>query len=450
MPDRQLFGTDGIRGVAGQYPLDEATVYAAGRALGLCLKGESAARGLPALLGEDPRESSRWIAETFAGGLLEEGIRPRSAGVITTPGIAYLTRSQQFAAGVMISASHNPYSDNGIKVFAHSGYKLPDEQEHKVEQGIFRLAGGEARRARLEAEDSLRRDYLDFLAALLPKGMSLGGMKMVLDCAHGSASRLAPELFERLGARVHVLHAEPDGRNINRDCGSLYPAALQARVPEAGADLGVAFDGDGDRTMLVTASGRLVDGDGVLLLAARHLKPKGRLKNDLVVATIMSNLGLEHALAREGVRMIRAPVGDKYVLEEMLRSGATLGGEQSGHVIFLGDHTTGDGLLTAVRVAGIMVERGRPLAELLEGLAVYPQVIRNVRVREKPPLEGLFEVSAAIRAAEERLGNSGRVIVRYSGTEPLARIMVEGEDPLAVEEQASAIAESFQRALGVR
>jgi phosphoglucosamine mutase len=448
MTDKKLFGTDGIRGVAGEYPLDAGTVFFAGRALARCLK-DGATR---VLIGEDTRESSRWIAETFAGGLAAEGIETHSAGVITTPGVAYLARTDGFAAGVMISASHNPYQDNGIKVFAHSGYKLPDELERKVEQNIFAFAeasgSGPVSPVSLRAEESFPHRYLDFLAGLLPPGFHMKGMKVVLDCAHGSASAMAPELFRRLGAKVTVLNADPDGRNINLNCGSLHIEELQKRLPEERADLGVAFDGDADRSLFVTASGAAVNGDAVLLLAARRMKAEGRLKNGLVVATIMSNLGLQTALAREGITMTRTPVGDKYVLEEMLRSGANLGGEQSGHVIFSDDQTTGDGMLTALRVAETMIQSGRSLAELVDGMPVFPQVIRNVPVRQKLPLETLLEVSEAIKRSQEQLGESGRVIVRYSGTETLARIMVEAEDPGAVDRHIESIAAAFARDLG--
>jgi phosphoglucosamine mutase len=411
---------------------------------------------LRVLLGEDTRESSRWIAEQLAGGLAREGVASVSAGVITTPGLAYLSRINGFSAGVMISASHNPYRDNGIKVFAHSGYKLPDEGELEVEENLFRLlespgdSGAEfaAAGSPLQPDESLRARYEDFLCALLPEGMDFRGLRIALDCANGAASAVAPELFARLGAQVIAINASPDGRNINLDCGSLYPEQLQARVPAEQADLGMAFDGDADRALFVTSQGRLVDGDGVLFVAARHMAAQHRLRNQLVVGTVMANLGLEVALQRDGIRLLRTPVGDKYVLEEMLRRNSNLGGEQSGHIIFSDDHTTGDGLLTALRLLEIVKTTGRPLHDLVSELSVFPQLLLNVRVREKVPVEQLPEVAAAIRAAEQHFGAEGRVIVRYSGTERLARVMVEGRERGQVERHAGQIAAAFRVSIG--
>jgi len=454
MKQTQLFGTDGIRGSAGEYPLDRRTVLLTGRALGQFLRRSHAE--LRVLLGEDTRESSRWIAEQLAGGLAHEGVASVSAGVITTPGLAYLARINGFSAGVMISASHNSYRDNGIKVFAHSGYKLPDEGELEVEENLFRLlesAGdphGESAAAgsRLQPDKSLRAHYEDFLCALLPEGMDFRGLRIALDCANGAASAIAPELFARLGARVTAIHASPDGRNINLDCGSLHPEQLQARVPAEQADMGIAFDGDADRALFVTSQGRLVDGDGVLFVAARHMAAQHRLRNCLVVGTVMANLGLEVALERDGIRLLRTPVGDKYVLEEMLRRNSNLGGEQCGHIIFSDDHTTGDGLLTALRLLEIVKATGRPLHDLVSELRVYPQLLVNVQVREKVPVEQLPEVGAAIRAAEQHFGTEGRVIVRYSGTERLARVMVEGRELEQVERHAGQIAAAFRSSIG--
>ncbi len=450
MAERKLFGTDGIRGVAGEYPLDMRTVYLAGRALGIGLrKVSTAGEAVQVLLGEDTRESSHWIAETFAGGLADEGVDAHSAGVITTPGVAYLARTDRCNAGVMISASHNPYQDNGIKVFAHSGYKLPDDLEHQVEQTLFEIADklppGTEGRIPLRGEDSLRRRYLDFLAGLLPKSDSFRGLKIVMDCANGAASAMAPELFRRLGAEVVSLSAEPDGRNINLRCGSLHMENLQAAVHTEKAHIGVAFDGDADRALFVTADGALVNGDGVMLMAARHLKAQNRLGGSQVIGTIMSNLGLELALASEGLKLARTPVGDKYVLEEMLRTGAKLGGEQSGHVIFRDDHTTGDGLLTALRVTQIVAETGRSLADLVSGMTACPQVIQNLKVSSKPPLDTLPTVTQAIQKSQQELGTRGRVIVRYSGTENLVRIMVEAENAADVDRHVAAIASAFEK-----
>lgn len=446
---RQLFGTDGIRGIAGEYPLDRATVFSLGRAL-----GELAARQAPQpeiLLGIDTRESGPWLARQVAGGLAEHGVRVRFAGVITTPGVAYLTRTEAFVAGVMISASHNPYQDNGIKVFTHSGYKLDDQQEHKLEQRIFAglAARGEPAAHSLRPDTSLAVRYLDYLAATLPGAVQ--GTSMVVDCANGAASELAPRLFERLGAAVEAVANTPDGRNINLDCGALYSERVRQRVLACGADLGVAFDGDADRAVFVSRTGRLVDGDGVLLMAARWLLRQGRLPGPggepLVVATVMSNLGLEQALQARGIRLLRAPVGDRYVLEGMLRTGAALGGEPSGHVIFRDYATTGDGLLTALRLLEIMRESGADLDELVAELKVYPQELLNVRVAQRKPLAELPAVAAAIDAAQMALGASGRVVVRFSGTEPVARVMVEGPDRESVRAHTRRIAEAIQREL---
>ncbi len=426
---KQLFGTDGIRGVAGRYPLDPKTVHAFGIALAAAARHHSAQPEI--VIGMDTRESGSWIAEEVAGGLERGGVRTRLAGVITTPGIAYLTRSDEFVAGAMISASHNPYEDNGIKVFGHSGFKLPDREEHAVEQEIFRLleTGVQPQPLRLTVDEGLDERYLEYLLSTTP--VSFNGLKIVADCGNGAAYRLAPELFRRKGADVRAVSCEPNGRNINLGCGALYVDALRDAVLEHGADAGVAFDGDADRAIFVAGSGKIVDGDAVLLIAARALKAAGHLAGDVVVSTVMSNLGLENALARDGIRMLRTPVGDKYVLEEMVRVGAALGGEQSGHVIFREYATTGDGLLTALRIFEISKRAGEGLDALTRDLEIYPQRLYNVRVREKKPL-------------------TGRVLVRFSGTEPLVRVMVEAPDLAQVEEYGQRIARAIEREIGVK
>lgn len=443
---KQLFGTDGIRGVAGEYPLDAATVHALGIALGKDARRHGDSPEI--VVGMDTRESGPWIAQQVAGGLRKQGVRTRFAGVITTPGIAYLTSSEDFVAGVMISASHNPYQDNGIKVFGHSGYKLPDEEEHFVEEEIFRLleTGVEPEGAAIECDESLDRKYLDHLISTVQARFD--GMKLVIDAGNGAAYRLAPELLRALGAGVDAVSVAPDGRNINLGCGALHVEGLARDVIRTGAGAGVAFDGDADRAIFVSGSGKVVDGDHVLLLAARYLKAAGRLNNSTVVATVMSNLGLEKALEREGIRLLRTPVGDKYVLEEMLRSGAVVGGEQSGHVIFTDYATTGDGLLTAVRVFEICARTGRSLDELTADLEIFPQKLVNVRVREKKPLEAMPAVKQEIAEAERRLAGSGRVLVRYSGTEPLIRVMVEAQSSAHVEEFCQTIAGAIRREAG--
>ncbi len=442
---RQLFGTDGVRGVAGEYPLDPKTVYALGAAL-----GDVAGRLTPdpqVVIGMDTRESGPAIAAQVAGGLARRGATVHFAGITTTPGVAYLTRTGPFVAGVMISASHNPYRDNGIKVFGHSGYKLPDAEEHAIEQEIFALleSGLEPIPCELKQEPDLDSLYVDSLASTIARPLT--GLHMVIDCGNGAASGIAPDLFKRLGTRVETVCADPDGRNINLGCGALHVDKLRERVVAAQADLGVAFDGDADRAIFVSSTGKKVDGDAVLLMAGRRLHDLRRLPGDTVVATVMSNLGLERALAGYGIRMLRTPVGDKYVLEEMLRTGAALGGEQSGHVIFLDYATTGDGILTALRVAEIMRESGAGLDELTRELQIYPQLLVNVKVRTRRPLDQMPAVTEEIRAAESAFGDAGRVLVRFSGTEPLARVMVEGPELKQVEQFATRIARAIEREL---
>jgi phosphoglucosamine mutase len=443
---KQLFGTDGIRGVAGEYPLDPATVYAFGLALGY--DAASAQPSPEIVIGADTRESGSWIAEMVAGGLIETGARVRYAGVITTPGVAYLTRTGPFLAGVMISASHNPYQDNGIKVFAHNGFKLPDEEEHIVEQAILRLreAGVTPLPARLAVDGACDRQYLDYLASLAT--VRLDGVKLAMDCGNGASYKLAPELFRRLGAEVIALCAEPNGRNINLGCGALHVEKLREAVLEGGADLGVAFDGDADRAIFIARSGKVVDGDAVLLILARAMKAAGHLAEDTLVSTVMSNLGLEKALERAGIRMVRMPVGDKYVLEEMVRLGASLGGEQSGHVILREYATTGDGMLTALRLIETALAAGVGLDELTADLRVYPQKLVNIRVREKKGLLELPAVAREIACVETAFAGRGRVLVRFSGTEPLARVMVEGLDPQQVETFSARIADAIRREMG--
>jgi phosphoglucosamine mutase len=397
----------------------------------------------------DTRESGPHIAGQIAAGLSEEGAAAVSAGVISTPGVACLVRKQGFAAGVVISASHNPYHDNGVKLFAGSGMKFPDETEEQLEIEILRHRNGPppASAQPLVPDRKLDEEYLAFLRGCVLPGAKLAGLKIVLDCANGAASSLGPDLFRSLGASVTAIHDQPDGRNINAGCGSLHPEGLCRKVIEHRAALGVAFDGDADRAMFVSASGRVVDGDGVLLIAARYLRSAGRLQGARIIGTTMANLGLERLLAAEGLTLVRMPVGDRYVLEEMLRSGANLGGEQSGHIIFLDDATTGDGLLTALKIACLVALRG-PLDDLVRDLKVYPQTIINVSVRAKPPLEELAEVSRALDEANQALADSGRIVLRYSGTEPKARVMVEAERAEDVTLWAERIAAAVRSAVG--
>src|ERR1700734_3789721 len=418
---KQLFGTDGIRGIPGTYPLDNSTLERLGFVLGEFLLPSSAAQESSkprVLVGRDTRESGPHIAAQIARGLCAAGAEAVSAGVLTTPGVAWLVSREGFSAGVVISASHNPYHDNGVKLISASGMKFPDAIEAEIETRILGADGAICAAG--------CKQYLDGLRGALLPGAKLAGMKIVLDCANGAASELAPELFRSLGANVTAIHNTPDGRNINRDCGSLHPGKMQKTVAEFGAALGVAFDGDAYRAIFATSSGRLVNGDGVLLAMGRYLKSAGALKGAAIVGTTMANLGLERALEKSGLKLTRPGVGDRYVLEEMLRTGANLGGEQSGHILFLDDATTGDGMLTAIKMASLVSISG-PLEALVAGLKIFPQRLENVRVASKPPLNSLPDVSRLLADAERTLGSSGRVVLRYSGTEPLVRVMVEAE-----------------------
>ena len=447
----QLFGTDGVRGVAGRYPLDRETVWKIGRSLAGVLSRENSERPLRVVLGEDTRESSGWISAALAAGLQSHGVEPSYAGVITTPGVAFLTRRHGFAAGVVVSASHNPFEDNGIKILSRAGMKLPESTEVEIERALGACeppAAGETVK-RLPLESALLAGYLDYLVGILPAGHLRRGFRLVVDCAHGAASRVIPTLIDRLGIEARVLHAEPNGRNINVGCGSLHPQTMAEETRATGADLGVAFDGDADRAIFATPEGRILDGDYVLYAAATILDPRGLLKGRAVVGTLMTNLGLELALAERGIGLKRTPVGDKYVLEEMLRSGINLGGEPSGHIIFSDISLAGDGIITLLQVLRLLEETGRPFSELVSGLRQFPQTIRNVRVREKPPLDSIPEVARAIADCRREFVNRGRVVVRYSGTEPLARVMVEAEQAEAVERHAARIAEAIESKLGI-
>jgi phosphoglucosamine mutase len=448
---RKLFGTDGIRAVAGETPLDPTTIFAVGLALGHSLRNMAAEPKV--ILGRDTRESGPWIAATLAAGLRETGVRVESAGVITTPAVAFLARTHGFQAGVVISASHNPWKDNGIKLFGGDGFKLADAVELAMEEEILIHA------AQIEAPDpaslppvvdnpAFQNDYIQFLIDCVP-GLSLKGLRIVADCANGAAAAVAPELFRRLGGDVTLLHITPDGHNINDGCGALHPAHVAEEVVARNAQIGLTFDGDADRCMLAGTRGNVINGDAILLMVARDLKSRGLLTGDLAVATTMSNMGLEAALKRSGIRMLRAPVGDRYVLEQMLVHHAALGGEQSGHILLPHLATTGDGLLTALVVLDLIARTGKSVDELTADLKVFPQVIVNIKVREKKPLESIPAVATAIRAAEEELKDTGRVVIRYSGTEPLARVMIEAESEEAMQRLADGIAGAIRKELGI-
>jgi phosphoglucosamine mutase len=440
-----LFGTDGVRGVAGEWPLDAPTVIRLGAAL---VRASHHATPLRIVVGRDTRESGVWIERALAEGAAGEGAVVTSVGVVPTPAVAYLARARDFDLGVVLSASHNPYADNGIKVFSGKGEKFGEAREREVE-AIVADAGWQPKRIESKQDGSgdLLAAYLDHTAELLPSAGRLAGAKIALDLANGATVSTAAQLFTRLGFELVMVGDAPDGRNINLNCGSTHPARLAASVTAERCRLGVAYDGDGDRAIFVDHRGRVVDGDAVLLMLGLHRHRKGRLTGDTVVATVMSNIGLEIALGRHGIRLVRTPVGDKYVMEEMHRGGYVLGGEQSGHVI-LGEHLpTGDGVATSLAVLRVMAETNRELADLAAELVTFPQTLVNVRVREKTPVADVPDIQAAIDRVEAALGNRGRVLVRYSGTEPLLRIMIEGEDQASVQAWAEEIADAVRKNL---
>jgi phosphoglucosamine mutase len=438
----KLFGTDGVRGVAGQAPLDPATVTRLGAALVRVLPHRGAGR---ILVGRDTRESGDWIEQALARGVASQGAQLVSVGVVPTPAVAYLTGSRDFDAGLVISASHNPFQDNGIKVFSGHGQKFAESEERDIESLVadasFKV--DPATPAEVTRED-LVEAYLAHARAALPDTGGLAGARIGIDCANGATSTVAPRLFRELGFDVTVIGAEPDGRNINLECGSTHPERLAALVVAQGLRFGVAFDGDGDRAILIDGAGRVVDGDAVLYLCAKHMRTGGRLKGNAIVATVMSNIGLEIALREAGIGMLRCPVGDKYVMEELVRRNLALGGEQSGHVIFSEHLFTGDGIVTALSVVRAMADTGRELAALAGELVTYPQVLVNVRVKEKKALDSVPAIKAVTDAIETRLTGAGRLLIRYSGTEPLLRIMIEGKDQREIQGWADEIADTVR------
>jgi phosphoglucosamine mutase len=445
---KQLFGTDGIRAVAGEYPLDAPTVRVFGRALARVL-GERTSRPPRVVIGRDTRASGSWLSDAVAHGLAAGGAASTEAGVLPTPGLAFATRSGGFDAGVMISASHNPFEDNGLKVFGADGMKIPDTVEARIEALILAPddappgAGGPGAQADGELAQLYIRELESFVAA-----RRLEGMKLVLDGANGAAAALAPRIFRDLGASVTSIGDAPDGRNINLGCGSLHLEALAARVIAEGADMGLAFDGDADRCLAVDRRGRVIDGDHILYLVGRRLDREGRLRGRAIVATIMSNYWLEKHLADLGVRLVRAPVGDKYVLEEMIAGDLVLGGEQSGHVIFRERSTTGDGILTGLLLLDTLRAEAEPLESILDGIVPFPQMLLNVRVKEKPDLRADAAIGPVVAEAERELSGRGRVVLRYSGTEPVARVMVEADDDVLVRGVAERVASAIRARLG--
>jgi phosphoglucosamine mutase len=447
----RLFGTDGIRGVANIEPMTAETALRVGRALAYVFRYRPGRHKI--LIGKDTRLSGYMLETALASGICSMGVDVLLVGPVPTPGIAFLTRSLRADAGVVISASHNPFQDNGVKVFSRDGFKLPDEVENEIEslvmdQKIDHLrptatAIGKAFRV----DDALGR-YNVFVKNAFPRHLTLDGLKVVIDCAHGAAYKVAPEVLEELGARVTAVGVVPDGENINRDCGALHPQHVQFLVRETGAQVGVALDGDADRVVLVDETGAIVDGDAIMAIAAGEMLRSGTLRQGTLVGTVMSNLGLEVALRQMGARLLRTPVGDRYVVEEMLRGGYNLGGEQSGHVVFLDVNTTGDGMVTVLALLAIMLQQQRPLSELKRVMQRYPQVLINVQVRERRDLATIEAVARTIQRVEQSLGDKGRLLVRFSGTEPLVRVMVEGEDEQVVRAYGEEVAEVVRRHLG--
>ena len=451
--ERRLFGTDGIRGVANVDPMTSEVALQLGRAVAYVFRrGE---RRHKILIGKDTRVSGYMLETAMASGICSMGVDVLLVGPLPTPGIAFLTRSLRADAGAVISASHNPFQDNGIKFFAATGFKLPDEIELEIERLLTDGSIDRLRPTATEIGKAFRVDdaggrYNVFVKNTFPRNRTLDGLRLAIDCANGSAYRVAPEVLSELGAEVITLGVDPDGENINRDCGALHPERLGRRVVESGCDLGIALDGDADRAILVDEQGEVVDGDEILAMAGADMLKHGTLAKRTLVATVMSNFGLEQAIEARGGRVVRTPVGDRYVVEQMLRDGYNLGGEQSGHVVFLDQTTTGDGLITALFVLALVVESGRPLSELRRVMQHTPQVLLNVRVAEKRDLTALVLVQRAIRAAEESLQRRGRVVVRYSGTESLVRVMLEGENSEQIRRLAEDIASAFEQEVGAR
>ncbi|MBI3301801.1 MAG: phosphoglucosamine mutase [Deltaproteobacteria bacterium] len=452
-PRERLFGTDGIRGVANVEPMTSETALRLGRALAYVFRNRPGRHKI--LIGKDTRLSGYMLETALASGICSMGVDVLLVGPVPTPGIAFLTRNLRADAGVVISASHNPFQDNGVKVFSRDGFKLPDEVEDEIEslivdQKIDHLRPTATAIGKAFRVDDAEGRYNVFVKNAFPRHLTLDGLKIVIDCAHGAAYKVAPDVLEELGARVTAIGVKPDGENINRDCGALHPHHVQRLVRETGAQVGVALDGDADRAILVDETGEIVDGDAIMAIAAEEMLRGGTLRHNTLVGTVMSNLGLEVALRQMGGRLVRTPVGDRYVVEEMLRGGYSLGGEQSGHIVFLDVNTTGDGMVTLLTLLAIMLQRQRPLSELKQIVQRYPQVLINVKVRERRDLATVEPVAKAMRRVMQALGDSGRLLVRYSGTEPLVRVMVEGQDQNVVRGYGEEVAEAVRRHLGVK
>ncbi len=448
----KLFGTDGIRAKAGTFPLDGTTIEIVGKSLARQYR-KSLGREPRFITGRDTRESGAWIEKAFCKGAASESARCESAEVITTPGVAFLTKKINFDAGVVISASHNPFEDNGIKIFSPSGKKIDEATEREIEKDIFHGSKSDVENPNsdfeIDATNSVEYQdaYLDYLAGEF-KNLQLENLKLVVDCANGAASVLAPKLFEKFGAKVIAINNAPDGRNINHDCGSLHLENLQAKVSEEKADFGVAFDGDADRALFVDERGNLVDGDATLWIMAQHLQANSKLKNRTIVATVMSNLGLEIALASKNIKLLRTAVGDKYVLQELLKTDSAIGGEQSGHIIFPERSLVGDGMMTTLFLLEALRENNKSLSEMTRGFTRFPQILINVKVEKKLPFETIKEIADSAEQIETELGTKGRLLLRYSGTENLARVMIEGERQAQIEAQANHLAGIIKKKLG--
>ena len=443
----KLFGTDGIRAVAGQSPLDYSSVYALGKALISLLKEGGLKPRV--IIGRDTRESGEWLEQALFQGINEGQGEAVSVGIIPTSAVSFLAKKYSFSAGIVISASHNAYQDNGIKIFSSQGIKISDAWESKLEKAIIEAPSNVKREnTRITPQSSLGRDYMDFLNSRFSHVNLKRKIKVVLDCSNGASSFFASQVFLGLGSEVIAMGNTPDGKNINANCGSLYPQNLARKVVESKADIGIAYDGDADRAIWVDEKGRILNGDHTLFVLSRFMKEKGRLKSDYVIATTMSNMGLEKALEKLDLKLLRTQVGDKYVLEEMMKLKANLGGEQSGHTIFLDDCPTGDGILTSLKMLEVMAAYNLPLSKLVEDLEEYPQILLNVPVRKKTDFDQFPEIINAKEQIEKRLGDSGRLNVRYSGTEPVARVMIEGQDRGEIEDYASQMASVISKYLG--
>lgn len=444
----KLFGTDGIRGVANIHPMTTEMAMQLGRGVAYIFKGPKKRHRI--VIGKDTRLSGYMIENALVAGICSMGVDVLLVGPLPTPGIAFITSSMRADAGIVISASHNPFQDNGIKIFSGDGFKLPDQLEDKIEELIqsdkidsLRPTAAEVGKA-FRVDDAVGR-YVVYLKNTFPKALALDGMKIVLDCAHGAAYRVAPAVFEELGAEVVGLGIEPDGENINSQCGSLYPKVVMQKVKEKGADIGISLDGDADRAIFSDELGNMVDGDRIMAICADDLRKAKRLKRNTLVATVMSNLGLDLAMKERGIKVLHTRVGDRYVVEEMARGGYNLGGEQSGHLIFLDYNTTGDGVLSALQVLAVMKREGKKLSELAKIMNPFPQVLLNVRVRQKKEVDQIPEAVSLIEKIQKKLSDRGRILVRPSGTESLIRVMVEGENEKEISAYAAEIAECIRK-----